>query len=752
MFGLILGWMQKNGMVPTMSDTERVALEAGTVWIDGELFSGKPDLHRILAEPYPELTEAERAFLDGPVQEVCEMVDRHATRQTWELPEEVWAKLREHRFFGLAIPPEYDGHGFSALAASAVFGKLGTAAPALQSVVLIPNSVGPAELLVEVGTDEQKRHYLPRLARGEEIPAFALTEPNAGSDAASITSRGVLFRDGEDQLKIHLDWEKRYITLAPIATLLGLAFRLEDPEDLLGRGPDADPEVGITCALVPTHLPGVDFGLRHDPMGVPFPNGPTSGRGVVIDADQILGGLDYAGRGWQMLMEALSGGRAISLPASATAGVKYIARVTGAYATVRQQFGLSIGRFEGIEEPLARIAGHAYLMEAARVFTCGAVDNGQRPSVVSAILKYNSTELTRQMACDGMDVLGGAGICRGPRNLMADAYLAAPIGITVEGANILTRTLIVFGQGALRCHPHAHALLEAMRRGDATGFRRALFGQSFHALGNALRATFHGLTRGRLVRSPVSGPAAPYLRRLAWVSARFAFWSDMAMFGLGSQLKFRGKLTGRLADVLSWMLLLTSTVRRFEAEGRRDEDRPLLDWAARTCLANIQEGFDGFFANFDVPVLGALVRGPVRWWHRLNSVGAPPSDRVGSRVAALLRRPGAQRDRLTSGLFHATSKRRAFEDLEEAFELAAEAEPVIARLRSASRKGELPRRAPESLLDEAVAGGHLSADEKDLVERAAAARQRAIEVDVFTLEALRGWAETEQTTEAVAAG
>ena len=743
MFGLILDLMRKSGAVPAMSETERVALEAGTVWIDGELFSGKPDFRRILNEPWPTLTEAERAFLDGPVQAVCERVDRHATRRSWELSEEVWALLREHRFFGLAIPPEYGGHGFSNLAMSAVFGKLGTAAPAVQSVVLIPNSVGPAELLVEVGTEEQKSHYLPRLARGDEIPCFALTEPNAGSDAASITSRGVLFRGDDGEPMLRLDWEKRYITLAPISTLLGLAFQLEDPDDLLGRGPDADPNLGITCALVPTDLPGVEVGRRHDPMGVPFPNGPTRGRGVVVPAKQIIGGLDYAGRGWQMLMEALSGGRAISLPASATIGAKYIARVTGAYSTVRQQFGLSVGRFEGVEEPLARIGGTAYLMEAARVFTCGAVDAGHRPSVISAIAKYTSTELGRQVACDGMDVLAGAGICRGPRNLVADAYLASPIGITVEGANILTRTLIVFGQGALRCHPHAHALLEAMRKGDVKGFRRALLGQVGHLLANGFRAKLLGLSRGRLARSPVSGPTARYVRRLAWASARFAFWADVAMATLGSKLKFRGKLTGRLADILAWMFLASAVLRRYEAEGRQREDLPLVHWAAQTCLANIHEGFDGFFANFDAPLIGWLVRGPVRWWNRVNPLGTPPSDRLGGEVAALLRRPGAQRDRLTSGLFYAQTKKRAFEELEEAFVLAIEAEPLVATIRSASRRGQLPRRAPESLLDEAVAEGLIDEAGKTLVERAAAARERAIAVDDFSLDELRGRVEHE---------
>jgi len=371
-FSLMLKTLRRRNLVPAMSETERAALEAGDVWIEGELFSGRPDFRRMLAEPYPELTPEERAFLDGPVEEVCARTDREEVRRTRCLPPEVWALLRRHRFFGLGFPKRYGGHEFSALAQSTVYGKLATRSLALSSVVLIPNSVGPGELLLEVGTDEQRERYLPRLVRGDEIPCFALTEPTAGSDAASLTSRGELFRDADGELQIRLDWEKRYITLAPVATLLGLAFRLYDPGEILGRGVD----VGITCALVPTSLEGVDVGRYHDPMGIPFPNGPTTGRGVVVPADAVIGGVEYAGRGWRMLMEALSGGRAVSLPAQAVAGAKVAARVAGAYSVVRRQFGLPIGRFEGVEEPLARIAGLTYLMEAARVFTCGASTRG----------------------------------------------------------------------------------------------------------------------------------------------------------------------------------------------------------------------------------------------------------------------------------------------------------------------------------------------------------------------------------------
>jgi len=733
MFGLLLSQLRKN--VPEMSETERAALEAGDTWADAELFSGRPNFAKLLAEPYPGLTAAEQAFLDGPVEEVCRLVDPQEVERTKEFSPAVWECLRRHRFFGLAFPPEYGGHGFSALACSAVFGKLTSRSMPLSSIVLIPNSVGPGELLIEVGTQQQRDYYLPRLARGEEIPCFALTEPHAGSDAASITSRGVIFRDvgGDGELKLRLDWDKRYITLAPIATLIGLAFKLEDPENLLGKGR----ELGITCALVPAHLPGVEIGRRHDPMGVPFPNGPTRGHGVVVPIDAIIGGRDYAGRGWQMLMEALSGGRAVSLPAQATAGAKYLARVTGAYAAVRKQFGVSIGRFEGIEEPLARIAGSAYLLEAARVYTCGALASGHRPAVISALMKYNTTELARRASIDAMDILGGAAICRGPRNLVAEGYTASPIGITVEGANILTRTLIVFGQGAIRCHPYALRVLEAIRAGDVKAFRRAFTGQVLHFIANFLRAGWHSLTGGLFAGSPVGGKTATYWRKLGWAAAAYAFYADLAMAALGGKLKFRGKLTGRLADILSWLYLGLAVLRRYEAEGRQKEDLPLVRYAAETCLAQIQQGFEGLLANFDVPVLAPLLRGPVAAWHRFLRFGKAPADRLGSQVARILLEPGAQRDRLTSGLYEQPGT--ALAELEQAFTLTIAAEPILGKVRRAQRAGQLEKSAMnDALLAKAQEQGVISREESELLAESRRATAKAVAVDEFTLAELRG--------------
>jgi acyl-CoA dehydrogenase len=718
-------------LVPRISETERQALEAGTVWVDGDLFSGRPDFRRMLREPYPGLDERERAFLDGPVETLCTMVNEWELSRSRELPEEVWRYLKEQRFFGLAIPREHGGHGFSALALSTIFGKIASRSLALSAVVLIPSSVGPGELLLEHGTPEQKAFYLPRLARGEEIPCFALTEPEAGSDAASLKSEGVLFRSGDGRLAIRLNWSKRYITLAPVATLLGLAFRLLDPENLLGKGED----VGITVALVPTHLPGISIGDRHDPMGVPFPNGPTEGRDVLVPVDAILGGPACAGRGWQMLMEALSAGRAISLPAQSVGGAKYVARVVGAYAMVRRQFGIEIGRFEGVEEPLARIAGLLYLMEAARVFTCAGVDAGHRPSVLSAVSKYQQTELLRALVQDGMDILGGAALCRGPRNLMAQAHIGAPIGITVEGANILTRTLILFGQGAIRCHPWVHREMAALEADDGRALRRALLGHAAFFVRNVARSFLLGLTRGRLALSPIppGGPTARYYQKLSWASARFAVLTDLALLTLGSRLKLREKLSGRFADVLSWMYLGFCALRRFEAEGRRAEDLPLVRWAAEHALSQIQTAFEGIYANFGGP-LGWVLRQRIPTI-RFNPVGAPPSDRLGAEAADVLRRPGPQRDRLTAGIFLPAflpaflpkDPDEPLAKLERAFLLVRDAAPLLHRIAKARLS-----------LDEALEAGVVTPDEADVLRAAAAARADVLQVDSFSLEEYLG--------------
>lgn len=716
-------------LLPAISDTERAAIEAGTVWVEGEFFTGVPNLQRLHLEPYPRLTPEAQAFLEGPVEQVCQMASDWEIYRRQDLPPAVWDYLKQERFLGMIIPREYGGLGFSNLAYSAVMVKLASRSFTHVATVGVTNSLGPAKLLLRYGTAAQKDYYLPRLARGEEIPCFALTEPTAGSDAASITSEGVVFRGEDGKLYLRLNWRKRYITLGAIATLLGLAFRLRDPDNLLGHGES----VGITCALIPTDTPGVILNRRHDPMGVPFYNSPTEGRDVVVSVDQIIGGPEQAGQGWKMLMQTLAGGRGISFPATCTGVAQLVTRVTGAYAPVRQQFGLSIGRFEGVEEPLARIGGLTYLMDAARLYTCGAVDRGEQPSVVSAIAKYNLTELSRKVINDGMDILGGAGICRGPRNLLANIYTATPISITVEGANILTRTLMIFGQGAIRCHPYVYSEIAALNAGDVPAFDRALWHHLGAMIRNGFRASLLSLTRGALASSPASGPTARYYRKLAWVSATFAFLADLALLSLGGSLKRREKLTGRFADVLSWMYLGTATLRRFEAEGAQPEDLPLLHWAMHYTFAQIQQGFEGLLANLPVPMLGILLRGPVLSWWRLNPIGSPPSDHLGSQVARLIQTPGAQRDRLTSGIYIPTETSEALGRLEQALCLSVQAEPVLQKLKAAIRSGQLPKASPPQLIATALAMGMITEAEAALLQAAEAARNDAIQVDSFTL-------------------
>jgi acyl-CoA dehydrogenase len=728
MFSWVVRRAVAAGLVPRMSDTEREALEAGSVFIEGDLFAGRPDFDRLLREAWPRLTDEEQAFLDGPVETVCAMVDDWTLQRTRRPPDEVMDFLKREGFFGLVIPKAFGGKQFSSLAVSAVLGKLASRSGGLNTLVLLPNSVGPAELLTLYGTERQKAHYLPRLARGEEMPCFALTEPEAGSDAAAMRSRGTVFQGDDGQPEIRLDFEKRYITLAPIATLIGLAVKLEDPENLLGRGPD----VGITCVLVPANAPGVEIGRHHDPLGVPFPNGPIRGRGVVVSAQQIIGGPAFAGRGWAMLMEALSSGRGISLPGISAAGVKLVARAVGAYAAVRQQFGVPIGRFEGIEEPLARLAGWAYLTEAARVFTCGAVDRGHKPAVVSAILKLHATELLRRAVGDGMDVMGGAAICRGPRNLIAGGHAGAPINITVEGANILTRTLIVYGQGAIRCHPFAQAEIRALEAGDGRRLVGCLLGHGLFFLRNLLRATVLGLFRGQLAGSP-GGPLERYYERLVWASARFAVVSDLAMVTHGSRLKLRGKLSGRLADWLSHLYLASCVLRRFEAEGRRAEDLPLARQALDWSLAEMQRAREGLTRHLDVPGLGWL-RGPLGILGRLNSFGAGPSDDDGASCARVLLAPSAQRDRLTGGIYTPQDPEQHLARVERALRLVTEATPILDRIRQASRRGVLEKAPPESLLEAALGTAVISPSEEVLVREAAAARRDVIEVDSFSPE------------------
>ncbi len=598
----------------------------------------------------------------------------------------------------------------------------------------MPNSLGPAELLIHYGTQEQRDHYLPRLARGEEIPAFALTEPEAGSDAGAVRSSGVVFRGEDGQLYLRLNWSKRYITLAAVSTLLGLAFRLYDPDGLLGEQED----LGVTCALIPSDAEGVVLGRRHDPLGVPFINSPTEGYDVVVPVEAIIGGRAGAGRGWRMLMESLAAGRGISLPALSTAGAKLTTRVTTGHGAVRKQFGLPIGRFEGIEALLAEIGALTYLLDAARIYTCGGIAGGAKPAVVTALLKYNSTEIQRRLINHGMDILGGNGISRGPRNLLANAYMGAPIGITVEGANVLTRSLIIFGQGAIRCHPYALREIQAIATDDARAFDEAFWGHVGHIVRNGCRALALSASRGYFARVPRRGRATIYYRRLAWASATFAFWADIAMGTLGGTLKRKEHISGRFADVLSWMYLITAALRRFDAEGGRRETEPMLRWSVEFGFARMQEAFDGLFQNLNVPALTFLLRGPIAAWSRLNRLGRDPSDALTARVAQDLQSSPELRELLTRGMHVPEDEEASLSRLERAFELAQREELVLRKIRDAIRSGELPVGKTEERRREAVEAGIITAEEDALLDAAQEARLAYIQVDAFPTEDFTG--------------
>lgn len=720
-------WMAKIGIFPKISDTERIALEAGNTWVDAELFSGKPDFARILREVEPELTPDEKAFLDGPVEEACRLMDDWQAHIDHDLSPELWAYLKQAGFFGLIVPKKYGGQGMTPLGVSTVVKKIASRSFPLSVTVMIPNSLGPAELISHYGTEAQKNEYLPKLAKGEHIPAFALTEPGAGSDAGSIAADGVVFKDADGRLMLRLNFEKRYISLASIATVMGLAFKLKDPENLLGKGKD----LGITCGLIPMNASGVFAGRRHDPLGVPFYNCAVTGKDVVVSIDHVIGGTDGVGRGWKMLMECLSAGRGVALPASSVAGAKIAARVAGAYSAVRHQFGMPVGKFEGIEEPLARIAGFTYLMEAVRRHTCGALTNGAKPAVVSAIVKYNHTELIRKIINDAMDVCAGAGISRGPRNMLASLYQAMPIGITVEGANILTRSMIIFGQGAIRCHPYAYQEMKACDAGDFKTFDRAFFGHVGLFFRNIVRSFVLSATFGALAPAATSGLTARYLKRLGWASATFAALADLMMLSLGGDLKRREKLTGRMADAISWMYMATATIRRFELEGRRAEDIDLVRWSLDTSMTKIDEAFDGIFANFPVRILRGFLKGPVAFWARLHRLGHAPTDDVGGRLAALIRTPSADRERLTSGVYMPKDPTAALNRLENAMNLLAQSAAIQGKIKDAIKAGRLPKARPDDLLEPAAAQGIVTADEVLVVRRAIAARDDAVQVDSF---------------------
>ena len=725
-------------VTPKLSDTEQTALEAGTVGFEGELFSGKPDWHQLLSQPKPELSVEEQAFLDGPVEQLCAMIDDwQITHELGDLPPAVWEFIKKNKFFGMIIPKQYGGLQFSALAHSAVLQKLATMSATVASTVAVPNSLGPAELLLHYGSEEQKNHYLPRLAVGEEIPCFALTGPYAGSDATSIPDYGVVCKqvvDGVETLGVKLTFDKRYITLAPIATVVGLAFRMYDPEHLLGDKED----LGITLALLPRSTPGLQIGRRHFPLNIPFQNGPVHGKDVFAPLTTLIGGPHMAGHGWRMLVECLSVGRAISLPSNATGGVRMAVAATGAYARMRKQFGLAVARFEGVEEALARIGGLTYATAALSRATAAAVDRGEKPAVPSAIAKYHATEWGRVVAGDSMDVHGGKGVQLGPKNYAGRAWQGVPIAITVEGANIMTRSLMIFGQGAIRCHPYVLKEMQSLSIADygdrLKAFDRALFGHIGFGISNAVRAFTLGITGSAIGDAAGDAYTRRYYRKLNRYSAALALCADVFMGVLGGKLKFKEKLSARLGDVLSYLYIASAMLKRYEDTGRPEADRPLLAWAFHECVWRMQMALDGAIRNFPVKPVGWLLRVLVFPFGRRE---VPPSDRLGRRVAAIITAPGEARDRLTEWAYLTPSANNTVGRMTALLPDVIAAEPVERKFLKAQKSGQFVSHEYNQQLLEAVKAGVITDGEAALLRRVREGTFEFISVDDFDPKELR---------------
>jgi len=726
-------------MLPAMSDTEREALEAGTVWWDGELFTGKPDWPKLLGAKAPQLSPEEQAFLDGPCEELCRMLDEwDITHRRADLPPQVWDYLKAKGFFAMIIPKKYGGLEFSAYAHSCVLVKLASRSATCSSTVAVPNSLGPAELLLHYGTEEQKNHYLPRLARGEDVPCFALTGPRAGSDAASIPDTGVVCRgthEGREVLGIRLNFQKRYITLAPIATVIGLAFKLYDPDKLLG-GEKTD--YGITCALIPRGTPGVTIGRRHFPLNVPFQNGPLSGKDVFVPLDAIIGGPRMAGQGWRMLVEQLSVGRCISLPSNACGGAKAGIYASAAYARIRKQFAQPVGRFEGVEAALTRMAGATYIIDAARSVTAGAIDGGEKPSVPAAMLKYHCTELGRKVANDAMDVQGGKGICLGPKNYLGRGYQVVPVAITVEGANILTRSLMILGQGAIRCHPYVLKEMNAAKLKDKAQslreFDTALFGHMGYTISNAARSLVMATTLARFSDAPTDGVTRRYYQHINKFSAAFAFATDMAMLTLGGYLKQKEHLSARLGDVLSALYMASMVLKHYENQGRPEADLPLVEWSCRTLLYEAQEQLHGFLRNFPNRGVAALMRLVI--FPRGRTYFAA-SDRLGRRIVEPLMVPSETRERLSHGIYKTVEPGNPIGLLQEALVLSVGAEPLEKRLRVEGVKtGRITALDLPGQIEQALAAGLLSPAEAQQLRDYDRKVMDIINVDDFATEDL----------------
>jgi len=725
------------GIMPEMSKTEQEAIDAGTTWFEAELFRGTPDWKKLHNYPKPRLSAEEQAFLDGPVEEVCRMTDDwQTTHELADLSPEVWQYLKDNKFFAMIIKKQYGGLEFCAYAQSCVLQKLSSVSTVLSSTVGVPNSLGPGELLQHYGTKEQQDYYLPRLVKGDEIPCFALTSPEAGSDAGAIPDYGVVCHgefNGEEVLGMRLTWNKRYITLAPVATVLGLAFKLQDPDHLLGEEED----LGITCALIPTDIDGVITGRRHFPLNVPFQNGPTQGDDVFVPLSFIIGGPEMAGQGWRMLVECLSVGRAITLPSNSTGGIKSLALATGAYSRIRRQFKISIGKMEGVEEALARIGGNAYLMDAVTTMSTGAIDMGEKPSVISAIAKYHLTEKMRSCVADAMDIHGGKGICMGPGNYLARAYQGAPVAITVEGANILTRSMIIYGQGAIRCHPYVLAELSAANNQDQqralNDFDHALFGHIGFAISNICRSVWFSFTGSYALGAPYNDKTRRYYQLMTRFSSNLAMLSDIAMLTLGGDLKRKERISARLGDILSYLYLASATLKRYNDEGRQSADLPLVQWAVEDSLYNIQQAISELINNFPNRIVAGVLKLiilPLGCWLK------KPSDETDHKVAALLQYHNETRSRLGQGQYLTREPENVLGQLEQTLEDIIACEPIFDKICR-----ELGQRLPFYQLDlvakKGLEANIISEEEAALLTATEIARKAVIDVDDFESDYLK---------------
>ena len=723
--------------LPKMSQTEREALEAGNTWWDAELFSGRPDWQILNELPPARLSKEEQEFIDGPVEKLCSMLDDwDITHNRQDLPPNVWDFIKKNRFCGMIIPKQYGGLDFSDYAHSQIVMKIASRSSTAAVTVMVPNSLGPAKLLLSYGTEDQKNHYLPRLATGEEIPCFALTGPQAGSDASAMPDTGIVcydkFEGKEKVLGIRLNWEKRYITLGPVATVIGLAFKLYDPDHLIGEQED----IGITVALIPAKTPGVSIGKRHFPLDSAFQNGPNWGKDVFIPMDWIIGGVDQVGNGWKMLMQSLATGRAISLPALSAGASKLTSRNTGAYARIRKQFNLPIGEFEGIEEPLARIAGETYIIDAGRTVTAAALDQGEKPSVISAILKYELTERMRRVVNDGMDIQGGSGICLGPHNYLGRMYQVIPVSITVEGANILTRTMMIFGQGAVRCHPFIQKEMDALQNSDTQQglqqFDEVLFQHIGHVLRNLTASLWYGFTNASFVMTPGNQATAKYYRKIARFSANFALLADFALLTMGGALKRKERISGLFSDVLSNLYLCSTVLKHYQDQGNPVDDQQLLDWACQQTLFTAQQSLLMLFTKLPLK--------PLTWCLKimmfpLGKPCSPPSDSLLHQTASVLISDSVTRHRLTDGIYINENPDDATGRIETAFKAVLAAAPVEQKLRQAQKQKLLDKNS-KTLVEDAVSKKIITKKEPELLRKAEQARNAAISVDAFEPEEL----------------